>query len=224
VNDTPEPDDLHAPGVRVRTVWGLAGLHAVAPHVDAVVIVDVLSFSTACAVAREAGAEVVPHDPDREPPSDVRVAGPRSKTEPSLSPVSLVGLPPHTRIVIPSPNGSRLMARSRWLGLPATTACLRDRHGVAGALDDVERIGIVAAGERWSDGSIRFALEDWLGAGALAAALTGPADPESIAARAAFEAHRHDLVGALSTTPSGRELLRRGFPEDVDLAAQLDAS
>ncbi|MEL6908417.1 MAG: 2-phosphosulfolactate phosphatase, partial [Planctomycetota bacterium] len=208
------PDDL-VPDARVSCGWGLSGLEALSPHVDVLVVIDVLSFSTACAVAREAGATVVPHDPDRsvQPGPEVFVAGPRSRDRPSLSPASLRALPAGTRIVVPSPNGSRLLAAARRRGLAAQTGCLRDRSRVAAGLADVQRVGLVAAGERWADGTFRFALEDWLGVGALAAAFDGPHSIEATCARAAFEAVGDDLREALARTPSGRELVRRGFEE-----------
>lgn len=205
----------------MRCGWGAAGLRALASHVDHVVIVDVLSFSTACAVAREAGAVVVPHDPDDPLPDDVDFAGPRSLDRPSLSPSSLRALPAGQHIVIPSPNGSRLLALARRLGLPALTGCLRDASAVAAALADVPRVGLIAAGERWPDHSVRFALEDWLGVGAIAARLDGDRSPEATAAAAALEALAPDLHGALRQIPSGRELVRRGFALDVALAAEL---
>lgn len=217
-------DDTAQHGARVRIGWGAHGLDAIATHVDYVVIVDVLSFSTACAVAREAGAVVVPHDPDRPPPADVFVAGARSLERPSLSPSSLLQLDPGTRIVIPSPNGSRLLVRAREHGLSARTGCFRDVSEVARALAGHGTVGLIAAGERWPDGSIRFALEDWLGVGAIVARLDGPASVEARSARAAFEAAADDLVDTIAQCASGRELVRRGFESDVVLAATLDGA
>jgi 2-phosphosulfolactate phosphatase len=83
-------------------------------------------------------------------------------------------------------------------------------------------VAIVPAGERWDDGSIRFALEDWLGAGAIAARIGGDRSGEAEAAVAAFERLRGDLRGALARCPSGRELIGRDYPQDVDLASALD--
>jgi len=84
---------------------------------------------------------------------------------------------PGTRIVIPSLNGSRLMALADRLGVDAVTGCLRDRTAAAEGLRAARCVGLVAAGERWEDDSVRFALEDWLGVGAIAACLDGPRSP-----------------------------------------------
>lgn len=215
------PEDFQPDGARVVCGWGEAGLRVLAPHVDRIVIVDVLSFATACSVAREAGAIVVPHHPDGTIPPGMLVAGPRSLTQPSLSPASLTGLTPGTRIVIPSQNGSRLLALARSHDPEATTGCLRDGSAVAARLAGVDRVALIAAGERWPDDTLRFALEDWLGVGAIAARLPGPRSPEVVAAVAAYEAHANDLPAALRHTPSGRELVRRGFAADLVLAAEV---
>ncbi|MBX2803035.1 MAG: 2-phosphosulfolactate phosphatase [Myxococcales bacterium] len=222
--------DLSQSGARIRVGWGLYGLRALAAGVDVAVIVDVLSFTTSVAVAREAGAEVVPWDPATPVPTAAEagvdvVAGPRAADGPSLSPASLTSLAAGTRLLLPSPNGSRLLAWAQREGVPAHTACLRDRQVVAQALADAGAIAVIAAGERWPGGDrARFALEDWLGAGSVVAALTGSRSPEAVAAEAAFDAHRGDLQGALRATASGRELDARGFAHDVVLAAELDAT
>jgi 2-phosphosulfolactate phosphatase len=87
-------------------------------------------------------------------------------------------------------------------------------------------VTVVAAGERWPDGSLRPALEDLLGAGAILAALrdlgAGTFSPEAEAARACFEATA-DVAAAVSGCASGRELIEGGFGEDVAIAAEIGA-
>lgn len=91
-------------------------------------------------------------------------------------------------------------------------------------------IAVIAAGEQWPDGSLRPAVEDLWGAGAVLSTLDdlglGPASPE---AASAIAAHRTQVVGAdvrslLHTTASGRELVGDGFGGDVDIAAEIDSS
>ena len=86
-------------------------------------------------------------------------------------------------------------------------------------------MGVVPAGERWGDeGTLRPALEDWLGAGAVLARLPGRRSPEAEAAALAFASMRPRLADVLLACASGDELARAGFAEDVAWAAALDAS
>jgi 2-phosphosulfolactate phosphatase len=86
---------------------------------------------------------------------------------------------------------------------------------------------VIAAGERWPDGSLRPALEDLLGAGAIITELesrgTGPLSPEAAAARTCFN-QTADVMRAVATCSSGIELASSGFAEDVAIATELDAS
>ena len=84
---------------------------------------------------------------------------------------------------------------------------------------------MVASGEKWPDGSLRPALEDFLGAGAVIAALqpTALASPEASAVAAIFESTR-DVGAAVSTASSGRELIESGYAADVEIAVAVDAS
>ena len=227
MNAGAEASDLIQAPFRVRCGWGGDGLRTLAPHADVVVVVDVLSFTTCVAVARGRGAEIVPWDPQDGDPvahaaqlgGSIRVAGPRSAEGLSLSPVSLQQLEPGERVLLPSPNGSTLLALGRRLGADTRTSCLIDAAEIAAELEDAGTIAVIAAGERWPQtGHTRFALEDWLGAGALVAQLRGSRSPEAAAAAAAWSA-QDQVLETLSHTGSGRELIRRGFAEDVFLAA-----
>jgi 2-phosphosulfolactate phosphatase len=106
-------------------------------------------------------------------------------------------------------------------------ASLRNRAAVARWLSSRPGdVAVVAAGERWPDGTLRPAVEDLWGAGAVIAALVdlgvSGLSPEARVAEQAFRAARlpADLVGCTS----GQELVGIGFAEDVEVAAELDAS
>lgn len=89
---------------------------------------------------------------------------------------------------------------------------------------------IVAAGERWAqDDSLRPALEDQLGAGAILSALAElgcdeAMSPEAAAAVGLFRAGRDRLADWMTDCVSGRELAERDFGPDVAAASALDAS
>src|SRR5215468_2708619 len=86
-------------------------------------------------------------------------------------------------------------------------------------------IAVIAAGERWrSDNSLRPAIEDLIGAGAILDALGLPLSPEARLARDAFRSANGALDEMVRGSMSGRELMERGFPEDVDLAVEWNVS
>src|SRR2546426_344392 len=81
-----------------------------------------------------------------------------------------------------------------------------------------------AAGERWPTGGLRPALEDWIGAGAVVAHLKGSLSPEAQGAKSAFGSASRRLEALLRDCMSGRELLERGFGDDLAVASEWDVS
>jgi 2-phosphosulfolactate phosphatase len=101
--------------------------------------------------------------------------------------------------------------------------CLRNRSAAAAAASSFGRpIAVVAAGERWPDGSLRPAIEDLVGAGAIISQLNGSLSPEAQLAARTFESSR-ELAVMLACCSSGRELALRSFGADVSMAAALDS-
>ena len=130
-------------GFDVRFEWGEHGARALAAGSDALVVVDVLSFSTAVDVAVARGAWVYPVAPDEAAAGrlartlDAQLAVHRSATGPhapySLSPPSMAAIQPGTRVVLPSPNGAAVAAAAA--GIPVVIAgCLRNGAAVAAHL------------------------------------------------------------------------------------------
>jgi 2-phosphosulfolactate phosphatase len=73
--------------------------------------------------------------------------------------------------------------------------------------------------------SLRPSIEDLIGAGAIVAALRGMrTSTEADVAAASFRANENRLLHVLRRCVSGRELVERGFPRDVDLAAAIDST
>ncbi|MGV9881128.1 2-phosphosulfolactate phosphatase [Streptomyces sp. NPDC003006] len=221
-----------------RFDWGPVGAQRLAADVACVVVVDVLSFTTSVSVAVESGMRVFPYAWRDESASKfademgARLAVGRRMATPdspwSLSPTALRSAPFVPRLVLPSPNGSSIAAAAG--GSLVVAGCLRNatavgnwlgQHGY-GTLD--RPVAVIASGERWPDGSLRPALEDLLGAGAVLAALRkqcgGSLSPEAAAAAACFEA-TPDVMTAVAASASGRELSDGGFADDVDIATEL---
>ncbi|MDO9430346.1 MAG: 2-phosphosulfolactate phosphatase [Phenylobacterium sp.] len=218
---------------RVHCEWGLSGVEVLRDHAAVMVIVDVLSFSTAVDVAVHRHARIHPFPYGDEDASraeaerlGVRLAASRSAGgQLSLSPASLMKLNPGERLLLPSPNGSRL---SLACGRASVLAgCLRNAKAVAAkalALADGGQIAVIPAGERWPDGSLRPAIEDLLGAGAVIAALGLTGDPEAEVARDAFLSAEPHLAHTLRGCRSGQELIEREHAMDVEIALDLNSS
>lgn len=214
----------------VRFDWGERGVAAIGPDCDTLVIVDVLSFSTCVDVALERGAEVLPYrwrDASAAAFADARgalLASKRSAAGFSLSPASLCLLPTGSRIVLPSPNGSAIsLLAARYAATVA--GCLRNAEAIGAFVSDRGgNVGVIACGERWDDGTLRPAWEDLVGAGAIMSHIRAARSPEASAAVAAYTAARGELGARMRACASGRELIERGFSEDVDLAAEYGAS
>jgi 2-phosphosulfolactate phosphatase len=110
-------------------------------------------------------------------------------------------------------------AREHQAELAAGRRAASDESGAPGLLS----VAVIAAGERWPDGSLRPALEDLLGAGAVIAGLVECGvrvlSPEAEATRACFEGTA-DIAAAVAGSVSGRELAGSGFGEDVAIAVE----
>jgi 2-phosphosulfolactate phosphatase len=214
----------------IRCEWGENGVARLAPVSDVVIIVDVLSFSTCVEIATARGALVFPYRwRDASAVEFAKSIGAelagiqRGGGRYSLSPTSLVSVAQNTRLVLPSPNGSTLTLKTG--ATPTLAGCLRNCRAVAqGAMQYGRRVAVIAAGERWPDGSLRPAVEDLVGAGAVISHLHGSHSPEAHAALASYQSACRVLGGILKHCGSGQELMARGFEDDVRLAAELDVS
>jgi 2-phosphosulfolactate phosphatase len=213
----------------IRFEWGLQGVMAVANHAQFAIIVDVLSFSTAVNIACSRGATVLPYRFNDDTAKvyanqhNALLAAKRSLSSLSLSPASLLDIAQGTRLVLPSLNGATLTLSCT---APVVLAgCLRNARATAHqALQAQGSVAVIAAGERWADGSLRPALEDLIGAGAIIHAMLGRKSPEALAAQAAYLAFADDLEAALSDAVSARELVAEGFAPDVPLAMAVNCS
>ncbi|MEV6488194.1 2-phosphosulfolactate phosphatase [Actinoplanes sp. NPDC051633] len=179
----------------VRFEWGPVGAAAVAAGASVVAVVDVLSFTTTLSVAVERGMAVMPYrwrDASAAATArrhDAVLAVGRSQAGPdeiSLSPVTVRRAEGVRRLVLPSPNGATVAAALAGSGAAVVGVSLRN----AGAAASWARrwlvarpgpVAVVAAGERWGDGSLRPAVEDLWGAGAFIHALVTGDEPREAA-------------------------------------------
>lgn len=214
---------------RVRFEWGPSGVEAV--QADVVVVVDVCRFTTAVDAAVGQGAVVFPYrwrDGSARAFADqmsAELADSSDSLGMSLSPVSLLRLGPGDRVVLPSPNGSTCAVVAAERGATVVAACLRNATAVARYLDTLDgSVLVIGCGERWEDETLRPAVEDYLGAGAVIAQLRGTMSPEAELCGTTWESNRPALSRVVAGCVSGRELAMRGWQADLDYALAVDAS
>lgn len=221
---------------RVRFGWGPEGLDTLASTVDVCIIIDVLSFTTSVDIALGRGAVIFPyrwHDGSEyrfAESVEAEVASrPGESKGFSLRPASLAQVPAGLRLVLPSPNGSALSFGAAEAGASTVVAaCLRNGAAVGSVYADEDvTVGVIAGGERWggTTGPMRVAVEDLYGAGAVLSMFdSADLSPEALTAVAAWREAEPDILARLRGCASGRQKALRGFPEDVDLAAQAHVS
>jgi 2-phosphosulfolactate phosphatase len=201
--------------------------------------VDTLRFSSTVVTAVQHGAVIYPCAWEDDAEEIARRAGGsvadrrRNRREQgrfSLSPLTYLAVKPGTRVVLPSPNGATCSRYGRDVDHLFVGALLNARavgETVATLLEATEQdVTVIACGERWElpteDGVLRFAIEDYLGAGAILSHLPHPHSPEAHLCAGSFRHALPDLTTLLWECGSGRELREKGLGEDVVHASQLD--
>ena len=224
----------------LRFDWGLGGTRRAVGSGALVIIVDVLSFSTAVAAAVSRGVSIYPAE-TTEQVEEIRATfgiergyarSEARKGQFTLSPSSY--LEAHrvpAGVVLQSPNGARC-TRAAALAHAALVGGLVNASATASAAQalanrDALPITVIACGERWRDSSdgegLRFALEDLVGAGAILSRLRGERSPEARAAEEMYQAVRVRLAETLGECGSGLELTQAGYAKDWEVACAEDS-
>ena len=239
----PWPEDA-----QVHVEWGPPGARLAGQRGDVVVIVDVLAFSTSVVLTTTrggtalsySGAELDEMGGRAEAAARLKaevVAKDRAATTArfSLSPASLSTITPGDRLIFTSLNGAACTSAASaapvvLIGSLSNATATARAVGTIISDGTAQRCTVVPCGERWTSvssepDSLRPSIEDLLGAGAIVSAISGlRLSAEAHLAAAAFEATASSISHALRRCVSGRELIERGFPDDVELAAQVDSS
>ncbi|WAA66943.1 2-phosphosulfolactate phosphatase [Microbacterium oxydans] len=165
---------------QVRLDWGTAGLARLAPA-DIVVVVDVLRFSSTVIDAVDSGA-------------DVSLEASASWSRNGAA-VALAAAPDATVLVG---------------GIRNAAAVARAVQTIQERRQERTSVAVIAAGELDADGTLRFAVEDQLGAGAIVLALSDRGidhtAPDAAVAAEGFRALRGALRHMIGASGSGREL------------------
>ena len=211
----------------MRFDWGPTGAAAIVEGADIAVVVDVLSFTTTLCVAVERGMTVLPYRWNDERAAayaeqraaTLAVGRLEARSLPggagvSLSPAAMARVSGVDRVVLPSPNGSSIAFGLADSGCTVVGACLRNRTAVARWLQARGgTVAVVAAGERWPDGSLRPAAEDLWGAGAVLALLDDvDLSPEARLAADAFRAVESTLAAHSATARAAASSPRPASP------------
>jgi 2-phosphosulfolactate phosphatase len=221
---------------RCRLEWGRRA--AAAARGDVLVVVDTLSFSTAVATALSRGITVFPCRPgDKERLAEevgaeaaVRRQDVPDKGRFSLSPATFLAAEPDAKVVLDSPNGAAccLIGRAApcvvvgsFVNAQAVARFVSERLAEGG-----RAVTVLACGERWltpvEGEDLRFAVEDWLAAGAILSHLGFEKSPEAQVCEAAFRGVRDRLEEVLLNCGSGVELREKGYDADVLHAARME--
>ena len=206
-----------------RVEWGYEGARRAAARHDIVVVVDILRFSTAAVVAVAHGAVV---HVEGEGTSQLN-----HNQGDILSPGRHEAVVSGTHVTLRSPNGAMCCRYGKEAPHLFIAALINARAAAQAATAVLagrdQGISVIACGERRrgvsADGPLRFAIEDYLGAGAILFYLDLPKSAEAQVCQAAFEATRDCLPALLLDSTSGWELRHKGLAEDVRYAARLNA-
>lgn len=223
-----------------RVEWGRRGAREAAERSDIIIIVDVLSFSSTVVSALNYGAEIYPYPPNLDGNDYAQKisaeyilgrAEAAKAGKPTLSPVSFNEEHTNKKYVLTSLNG----AFCTWIAskVPALLiGSLLNASSVAAVANQLilqmnASVTVIPCGELWSNGkgdedTLRPAIEDYLGAGAILSYLEGEKSPEAEVCIGAFHQTKLKLEALIWDCGSGRELRERGFGADVKHCSRLN--
>jgi len=214
-----------------RFAWGPSRTERLSRAESIVVVIDVLRFSTAVEAVVTRGGIVYPYRwKDVSARTFADSLGAELSDSPdaagaSLSPTALLNQATLDAVVLPSPNGATCSVLAAESGAVVLAACLRNAPVVAEYVAATSLpVTVLACGERWPDGTLRPSLEDLLGGGAVLSKLGGNLSPEAAWAAAAWRDAKDTIASAILTSASGRELVERGFRDDVVYASAYGVS
>ncbi|MFH2049834.1 MAG: 2-phosphosulfolactate phosphatase [bacterium] len=222
--------------------WGRAGAIRASENSEIVVIVDTLSFSTTVAYAVKKGAVIYPlalgdDTSELSEKYNAEIAVSRKEVPDkgrfSLSPFTYDSIEKNTKVVLPALNGGTCCKLAQGKSNTVLIGALVNAQAIADYLMTLSTkskclsVSVVACGERFkesnNDGGIRFAIEDYLGAGAIISMLDTCKTPEAKVCEGAFKHNQITLERLIWDCESGVALREIGFGEDVKFASKLNS-
>lgn len=229
----------------VKLDWGTEGIEYAVKNKDIIVIVDTLRFSSTVITAIANGFVLYPIS-DMEKGRKLalsistEMSGRTGKSKFSLSPFSFLEAKDEKikKVVLYSPNGaacSKLGSKAEYAFIGALLNAKTVGEKITElAIKTSSNVSIIAAGEQRSIESgelieyikekahFVFAVEDYLGCGAIISYTNLPKSPESLVCQAAFKSCRKNLKELLHGSFSGKYRTQTNTSRDVDYCAQLN--
>jgi 2-phosphosulfolactate phosphatase len=224
-----------------RMEWGIRGVEEASNRGDIIIIVDVLSFSSAVINALHNGVIIYPFPRVGEINEFAKLVGgevcilerarARELGLPSLSATSFNETHKGQKFILSSINGATCVKATTKSSIVLVGGLL-NVFSVAEVANKIQRenninITVIACGERWNNlnnetRDLRPSIEDYLGAGAILELLNGTKSQEAKVCINAYKNSKKEIEELITDSGSGRELLKMGFPEDVKFSCQID--
>ena len=224
-----------------RMDWGIRGVEEASNRGDIIIIVDVLSFSSAVINALHNGVIIYPFPRVGEINEFAKLVGgevcilerarARELGLPSLSATSFNETHKGQKFILSSINGATCV-KAATKSSTIIVGGLLNVFSVAEVANKIQKenninITVIACGERWNSlnnetRDLRPSIEDYLGAGAILELLNGTKSQEAKVCINAYKSSKQEIEELITDSSSGRELLNMGFPEDVRFSCQLN--
>jgi len=223
-----------------RFDWGTKGTDNASERKDIIIIVDVISFSSATVAAVNYGASIFPYASytygkfyAKQVGAEMALSRKEAKESGgrSLSPATFTPEDRGKKYVLYSPNGATC-SRHAHMAPHVFLGSFLNASAVAGEAEKIRKetgmkITVIACGEHWpgpidEEKHLRPCIEDYLGAGAILSYLSGSKSPEAEVCTGAFMSSKDKIEGLIWDCCSGRELREAGFGEDVTFCSRLN--
>jgi 2-phosphosulfolactate phosphatase len=224
-----------------RMDWGIRGVKEASLRGDIIIVVDVLSFSSAITNAVHQGVIIYPFPRTGDINEYGKLVGAevcileraraRELGLPSLSATSFNESHKNKKYIVSSINGATCVKEANENNY-IFIGCLLNASAVAGVVNQIQKdknlnITVIASGERWGGSKdeprdLRPSIEDYLGAGAILELLNGTKSPEAKVCFGAYKNSKLELDELIFDSSSGRELSNMGFSEDIKFCSQIN--
>lgn len=225
--------------------WFTEGLNSALKNNHIVVIVDTLRFSSAVVTAVAHGFTIYPTSDQKKGAKfaasiNAEISGKPGEARYSLSPLSYLNTfhADNKKVVLYSPNGAACAElvkenNTAYIGCLLNAKAVGEQVSKA-AKNSKQNVTVIAAGEQQAIDTGEkivyvkkrsrriFAVEDYLGCGAIMSSMTLLKSPEAEVCESAFNGSREKIEELLLESWSGKYLVQHHLMDDVKHAARLN--